>query len=499
MPDYVDAVQNFAVNDEQRDDLGDGTSKPLSNYYNLLADAQAAYPLAGITSLDDQLDWAVIQSAIKTIHARSPQHGTLYVPGGRVYFINRPIARPNRVSFRGDGKWQTELRAVGSSSWSNLFAFLDAVAEYDTVDADYSINGNNILGDAVDTSANYEFQFRNIRIAGHTGVGIKNGGYHTRYNDLFIAGGTVGILLSSGNKASGSNGTKLDAVWCQKQIQAGVRVIPDVIESSGIRIIDCLFDDIRNPDPTKTAAAIDLLDKDPADPDRTLAAPICILISGCRFEANDLALRVAEKVSGVRFINNDVFGPAVAKEYHVVYMGSSSYFEGNYFGKATGAAINRAYDARLDFIGPNTLANVPKLVANNNTTRNLASWDGLATGRLQTKKLAVVDAAEPLTANDVSDLTGWGTGAAVSFISGTDGMYRISITAGTSPAANPTVKVSFANAWPSAPRAFTQRYASHQMNVAFSIVTALDHEILTFNGTPAAGQTYIVDVLKIGQ
>lgn len=66
--------------------IGDGNSHPLSERYGDLVAAQADYPF--VTSLDDEIDWAAIQTAIYTAAASNVP--SVCIPPGR-YRLTRPI------------------------------------------------------------------------------------------------------------------------------------------------------------------------------------------------------------------------------------------------------------------------------------------------------------------------------------------------------------------------------------------------------------------------
>ncbi|MCF3935170.1 hypothetical protein L1787_17365 [Acuticoccus sp. M5D2P5] len=82
--------------------IGDGASHPLSERYQSLEAARADFPAA--TSLDDEIDWCAIQSALDAT-ARTEAGGGVYLPNtGAAYVLNRGLRlNPARTSVYGDG------------------------------------------------------------------------------------------------------------------------------------------------------------------------------------------------------------------------------------------------------------------------------------------------------------------------------------------------------------------------------------------------------------
>lgn len=77
--------------------VGDGTYHPLSERFATLADAQFAYPNAGITALTQSIDWAATQQAVVSCALKS-----LYVPAGG-YVLTDPVRIMSRINIFGDG------------------------------------------------------------------------------------------------------------------------------------------------------------------------------------------------------------------------------------------------------------------------------------------------------------------------------------------------------------------------------------------------------------
>ncbi len=109
--------------------------------------------------------------------------------------------------------------------------------------------------------------------------------------------------------------------------------------------------------------------------------------------------------------------------------------------------------------------------------------------------------ATALASGDFSLSGGWGGSPTVGSIIGTDQGFTATITAGSSPAANPTVTLTFHDgAWPNAP-VFTCSSASGgtgspQLWLVSTTTTALT---AVYNGTPSASATYPVTCVGIGR
>lgn len=104
----------------------------------------------------------------------------------------------------------------------------------------------------------------------------------------------------------------------------------------------------------------------------------------------------------------------------------------------------------------------------------------------------------PLTTGRFT-LTGWGTAAAIS-VNGKDSAHQITLTAGAAPSQGATVQLLFADgAWNSAPLVFVDHVStSTGMVIPVTSSTTTTTYLLTFNGLPIAGKTYILNILVVG-
>jgi len=97
-------------------------------------------------------------------------------------------------------------------------------------------------------------------------------------------------------------------------------------------------------------------------------------------------------------------------------------------------------------------------------------------------------------------ISGWGTGASIAAASGTDTLAVIQISTGTSPAANPTITLTFADGSFS-PGGYGVFVSQDSGNPTFAHVThggSFTAWTVTFQGTPTASSTYKFRILTMG-
>lgn len=104
----------------------------------------------------------------------------------------------------------------------------------------------------------------------------------------------------------------------------------------------------------------------------------------------------------------------------------------------------------------------------------------------------------PLVAGDFL-LTGWGTGATISSIRGTDTCFVIIVTAGTTPTISPTIVLTYHDgAWPFAPLSMAQMISGSGMVSDINTATSTTQLTMTYDGLPVATKTYAIYALSIG-
>ena len=102
--------------------------------------------------------------------------------------------------------------------------------------------------------------------------------------------------------------------------------------------------------------------------------------------------------------------------------------------------------------------------------------------------------------------SGWGSGAAVASVVGTDCGAFVSITAGASPTANPTLTFNFADGnWTNESGNITpivvamRQDANAPASATWTLVAGPDHVTFTFNGTPVSATTYALEFAVLGR
>ncbi len=109
-----------------------------------------------------------------------------------------------------------------------------------------------------------------------------------------------------------------------------------------------------------------------------------------------------------------------------------------------------------------------------------------------------------LVAGDFALSAGWGTTATISAIGGagtsTDARGKFTInSSGTGQAANPTVTITFKDlAWVTTPVAFVGRNGGNQPSVLPTWAESATTLVITFPGTPVAGESYTFQYIVIG-
>ena len=109
--------------------------------------------------------------------------------------------------------------------------------------------------------------------------------------------------------------------------------------------------------------------------------------------------------------------------------------------------------------------------------------------------------AETGTALGTGNFTilGWGSGAAISSVAGYDGLHTLTITAGTSPSASPTIQLTFADgAWSKSPIVVPVWAGGTGQASDLAIVSTTTIYTITYNGLPVNTKTYVFNVMVRG-
>jgi hypothetical protein len=166
----------------------------------------------------------------------------------------------------------------------------------------------------------------------------------------------------------------------------------------------------------------------------------------------------------------------------------------------TGAALvgNNAYVAhttsnQLDIRGGSSGLRV---LNNAGTVATISITDGGVAGFLRISG----SQGAALVAGDFVLSAGFGTTASIGTITGTDTASRFTVTsAGTGQGANPTITLTFKNgAWTTAPFAIVARAGGSQLTVVATWTVTTTTLVITFNGTPVAGETYTFSTFVMG-
>jgi hypothetical protein len=104
-----------------------------------------------------------------------------------------------------------------------------------------------------------------------------------------------------------------------------------------------------------------------------------------------------------------------------------------------------------------------------------------------------------LTAADFA-ISGWGTGATITNVEGTDTACQLTVTAGTTPSISPTITLTYHDgAWPKNPMVMSQMVGGSGAVSDFVNSTTTTQAVLTYDGLPVATKTYTVMLLSLGR
>jgi hypothetical protein len=105
----------------------------------------------------------------------------------------------------------------------------------------------------------------------------------------------------------------------------------------------------------------------------------------------------------------------------------------------------------------------------------------------------------PLVAGDFT-LSGWGAGATITNVVGTDTMCQFIVTAGTAPSVAPFVTLTFHDGpWPKNPLCLAQMVGGSGAVSDFAAFSTTTGVVLTYDGLPVATRTYQVTLLSVGR
>jgi hypothetical protein len=113
---------------------------------------------------------------------------------------------------------------------------------------------------------------------------------------------------------------------------------------------------------------------------------------------------------------------------------------------------------------------------------------------VQQDKFGLDNQGAAQTSGNISISAGWGTGAAVSVVSGFSERSQWTITAGTSPSSSPTITITFPDAFPGTPICFSVQNGGTGAISDISVSTLPNTTTigLTWNGLPVNTSTYVI-------
>lgn len=169
-------------------------------------------------------------------------------------------------------------------------------------------------------------------------------------------------------------------------------------------------------------------------------------------------------------------------------------FGGGLYGVVIDSSANANFYRNLSVSGPGTSSfgqTTPTTIGNNGAlSAPSVSVAGAISG-------ATIMSSTAQVAGNITIGSGWGTGAAVTAVSGNAQRFRFTITAGTSPGANPTFSANFPVTYAATPVCEAQQTGG---TGAIADITGDELETTTATGaltwlaTPVASSTYIITV-----
>jgi hypothetical protein len=200
--------------------------------------------------------------------------------------------------------------------------------------------------------------------------------------------------------------------------------------------------------------------------------PITVIGSGIFPALKYVVYSAADGSFSQALWGNDNINPANTI-YNVTYRDNFGNEVGPIQYSITGLTVNLDNLAAVTSVSPPILFSIP------NSARFYASGTNLVAGDFV--------------------LSGWGAGATITAIHGSDMAHRFTITAGTTPSISPTIQLTFHDgAWTNAPVIHASiTDGTGQVSDIRAARTTTTYT-LTYEGLPTGTQTYIIDVICIG-
>ena len=94
---------------------------------------------------------------------------------------------------------------------------------------------------------------------------------------------------------------------------------------------------------------------------------------------------------------------------------------------------------------------------------------------------------------------GWGTGATLQVVSGTQTGYIVTVTAGNSPSFQPSITLTFNSGYIDPPMTIVQMTGGTAMKADFLVANTIAQQTLTLDDLPLAGTSYVLSIFNLGQ
>lgn len=191
------------------------------------------------------------------------------------------------------------------------------------------------------------------------------------------------------------------------------------------------------------------------------------------------------QASGVGAVSVAIYG-----NYQIVVAGT--YYEIAVYGVDANGNVSNSANSVANYVFPSTgtfdlSSLVPMGMATPNESEPVPSGAARFTAQ-----------GTSLVAGDFI-LTGWGSGATVTVVHGSDMAHRFTITAGTSPSSLPDVELVFHDGpWAATPVVLANMVGGTGQVSDLGIVTTAALYHLTYDGLPIATKTYTFNVICIG-
>lgn len=183
MLEHHKRIKELNINIKSFGAIGDGSSHPLSERFSTLEHAQKKYLCA--TSLNDEIDWCALQTAINNTDMNNEQ---IFIPIG-TFIINNPINMKSQIKIIGNGKLIFNISDIYGIDFKDLY--------------DISIEGVKIVvnGDSIASHTNGLFNFYNSN-----NIKIKQTKIISINRNIFFFSGT------------GSNGRSVNIDICDNDL-----------------------------------------------------------------------------------------------------------------------------------------------------------------------------------------------------------------------------------------------------------------------------------------